>query len=137
MSQLLTTRQADELHKSMVSYLLSVGMTESATALRQDSKLGDNFDDATAKKYETLLEKKWTSVVRLQKKIIDLEAKANALQHELDSATPLSSNRKIDPATWLPRSPAKHTLERRLPLGFRVRRCCRKRKTSQIHPKVS
>jgi hypothetical protein len=28
----------------------------------------DVYDPATAKKYETLLEKKWTSVVRLQKK---------------------------------------------------------------------
>jgi platelet-activating factor acetylhydrolase IB subunit alpha len=28
----------------------------------------DVFDGATSKKYETLLEKKWTSVVRLQKK---------------------------------------------------------------------
>jgi hypothetical protein len=32
-------------------------------------KIGDNFDDATRKKYEGLLEKKWTSVVRLQKKV--------------------------------------------------------------------
>lgn len=111
MSQLLTSRQADELHKSMVSYLLSVGMTESAAALRQDSKLGDNFDDATAKKYETLLEKKWTSVVRLQKKIMDLEAKNAALQQEIEAATPLSSNRKVDPATWLPRAPPRHTLQ--------------------------
>lgn len=114
MSQLLTSRQAEELHKSMIAYLLSIGMNDTATSLRQEANLTEahGFDDATAKKYETLLEKKWTSVVRLQKKIIDLEAKANALQQELDSATPLSSNRKIDPATWLPRSPAKHTLER-------------------------
>jgi platelet-activating factor acetylhydrolase IB subunit alpha len=28
-----------------------------------------SFDDATRKKYEGLLEKKWTSVVRLQKKV--------------------------------------------------------------------
>ena len=111
MSQLLTTRQADELHKSMVSYMLSVGMTESAAALRQESRLSDGFDDATAKKYETLLEKKWTSVVRLQKKIMDLEAKNAALQQEVDTATPLSSNRKVDPATWLPRAPARHTLQ--------------------------
>lgn len=86
----------------MVSYLLSVGMTETAATLRKESKLGDAFDDATAKKYETLLEKKWTSVVRLQKKILDLEAKGAALQQALDSATPLSSNAKIDPANWLP-----------------------------------
>lgn len=87
-------------------------MTESAASLRQEATLTENegFDDATAKKYETLLEKKWTSVVRLQKKIIDLEAKVQTLQQELDSATPLSSNRKVDPLTWLPRGPAKHTL---------------------------
>ncbi|KAK5240843.1 Lissencephaly-1, partial [Exophiala xenobiotica] len=97
MSQLLTTRQAEELHKSMIAYFLSVGMNDSAAALRRESNLPDTFDDATAKKYETLLEKKWTSVVRLQKKIMDLEAKNATLQHELETATPLSSNRKIDP----------------------------------------
>jgi len=32
-------------------------------------EIGDSFDDATRKKYEGLLEKKWTSVVRLQKKV--------------------------------------------------------------------
>lgn len=95
----------------MVAYLLSVGMAESAATLRQESNLTETFDDTTAKKYETLLEKKWTSVVRLQKKIIDLESRNNALQQEIDSATPLSSNRKVDPATWLPRAPAKHTLQ--------------------------
>ncbi|KIV98219.1 nuclear distribution protein PAC1 [Exophiala mesophila] len=111
MSQLLTTRQADELHKSIIAYLLSAGMTESAASLRKDSNLADTFDEVTAKKYETLLEKKWTSVVRLQKRIMDLEAKNMALQNELDSATPLSSNRKIDPATWLPKNPPRHVLE--------------------------
>jgi platelet-activating factor acetylhydrolase IB subunit alpha len=38
--------------------------------MRTELSLGeDAFDTATAKKYETLLEKKWTSVVRLQKKV--------------------------------------------------------------------
>ncbi|KAI5299654.1 Microtubule-associated protein, microtubule dynamics during spindle orientation [Ascosphaera pollenicola] len=68
MSQLLTPRQAEELHKSIVAYLLSVNLDKSASALRDE--LGDSLrlDDATTKKYEGLLEKKWTSVVRLQKK---------------------------------------------------------------------
>ena len=101
----------------MISYLLSVGMTDSAASMRRESSLGETFDDATSKKYETLLEKKWTSVVRLQKKIMDLEAKNNTLQQEIDSATPLSSNRKVDPSTWLPRAPARHTLQgHRLPV---------------------
>lgn len=111
MSQLLTARQAEELHKSMVAYFLSTGMTKTASILREESDLDEKFDDLMAKRYETLLEKKWTSVVRLQKKIMDLEARNTALQQELDTATPLSSNRKVDPATWLPRGPARHTLQ--------------------------
>lgn len=53
----------------MVAYLFSANLSQSAEALR--SELGDAFDldDDTAKRYEGLLEKKWTSVVRLQKKV--------------------------------------------------------------------
>lgn len=56
-------------HKSIIAYLTSVNLTESSAALR--AELGDSvsIDDATLKKYEGLLEKKWTSVVRLQKKV--------------------------------------------------------------------
>lgn len=57
-------------HKSIIAYLTSVKLTATATALRQELNIGDTFDDATSKKYEGLLEKKWTSVVRLQKKVI-------------------------------------------------------------------
>lgn len=95
----------------MLSYLLSAGMTETAAALRKESKLGEDFDDVTVKKYDTLLEKKWTSIVRLQKKNQDLEAKIGALKDEIATITPLSSNRKLDPVTWLPRAPARHTLQ--------------------------
>ena len=94
----------------MVAYLQSAGLKESAVRLKQESNLGDHFDDTTAKKYESLLEKKWTSVVRLQKRIMDLELKNKELQTELDTATPLSSSRKLDPSKWLPKAPAKHTL---------------------------
>lgn len=69
MSQLLTKRQAEELHRAIVAYLASSGHPESAAALQAESQLGDGFDEATRKKYEGLLEKKWTSVVRLQKKV--------------------------------------------------------------------
>ncbi|KAL8641031.1 MAG: hypothetical protein Q9228_002121 [Teloschistes exilis] len=112
MSQLLTTRQAEELHKAIIAYLSSVKLETSAAALRQELQIGDTFDNATSKKYEGLLEKKWTSVVRLQKKIMDLESKNSALQSEIENATPTSlSRRNVDPATWLPRSPARHTLQ--------------------------
>ncbi|KAI0156350.1 WD domain-containing protein [Xylariaceae sp. FL1272] len=112
MSQILTSRQADELHKAMIAYMVTVGLPQTAAAMRQELELGDSFDDETAKKYAGLLEKKWTSVVRLQKKIMDLESKNTALQSEIDNATPTSlSRRNQDPTSWLPRSPARHTLQ--------------------------
>ncbi|EEU40693.1 uncharacterized protein NECHADRAFT_66115 [Fusarium vanettenii 77-13-4] len=101
MSRTLTSRQAEELHKSIIAYLAANNFQDSVTAMRTELNLGEEiFDPATAKKYETLLEKKWTSVVRLQKKT------------ELDSATPTSlSNRKQDPASWLPAGPPRHVLQ--------------------------
>ncbi|KAK4545868.1 protein with putative role during mitosis [Oleoguttula mirabilis] len=120
MSNLLTSRQAEELHKSLIAYLSSCGYPKSAQAVRDELALPETtFDPPTSKKYEGLLERKWTSVVRLQKKIMDLETRASQLQHELDSATPtsLAARKNHDPATWLPRAPARHTLQsHRLPV---------------------
>jgi len=43
---------------------------------------------------------------------MDLESRNAGLQAELDSATPTSlSRRNMDPTSWLPRSPARHTLQ--------------------------
>ncbi|KAI5920854.1 platelet-activating factor acetylhydrolase IB alpha subunit [Camillea tinctor] len=112
MSQLLTPRQAEELHKAIIAYLSSNNLNATASALRDELELGETFDAATSKKYEGLLEKKWTSVVRLQKKIMDLESRNASLQSEIDNATPTSLSRKNqDPASWLPRSPARHSLQ--------------------------
>ncbi len=60
-------------HKSIIAYLTSaVKLPASAAALRQELEIGDGFDEATSRKYEGVLEKKWTSVVRLQKKVIKI-----------------------------------------------------------------
>ncbi len=56
-------------HKAIIAYLSSNNLPNTAAALREELNLGDTFDATTAKKYEGLLEKKWTSVVRLQKKV--------------------------------------------------------------------
>ncbi|KAJ9149332.1 Nuclear distribution protein PAC1 [Pleurostoma richardsiae] len=112
MSQILTSRQAEELHKAIIAYLAANNLPSTAAALRAELNLGeDTFDAGTARKYEGLLEKKWTSVVRLQKKIMDLESRNAALQSELDNATPTSlSRRNQDPQSWLPKAPPRHTL---------------------------
>jgi platelet-activating factor acetylhydrolase IB subunit alpha len=41
---------------------------------------------------------------------MDLEARLHALQTELDSAPSSMRQKSLDPATWLPRSPARHNL---------------------------
>jgi platelet-activating factor acetylhydrolase IB subunit alpha len=46
---------------------------KTAAAFREEVNIPASFDDATRKKYEGLLEKKWTSVVRLQKKVTYLD----------------------------------------------------------------
>lgn len=53
----------------MIAYLAANNLPSAAAALRTELNLEENeFDTATAKKYESLLERKWTSIVRLQKK---------------------------------------------------------------------
>ncbi|KAF2786811.1 platelet-activating factor acetylhydrolase IB alpha subunit [Melanomma pulvis-pyrius CBS 109.77] len=112
MSAILTDRQAEELNKAIVAYLGVIGATNSAAAFRQEASVPASFDDVTRKKYEGLLEKKWTSVVRLQKKVLELEQRNQSLQSELDSTTPTSLlRRNQDPTSWLPRAPARHTLQ--------------------------
>ncbi|KZM26433.1 cellular component movement [Ascochyta rabiei] len=112
MSAILTDRQAEELHKAIIAYLGVINAPNTAAAFRDEANVADSFDDATRKKYEGLLEKKWTSVVRLQKKVLELEQRNQSLQTELDSTTPTSLLRKNqDPTSWLPRAPARHTLQ--------------------------
>lgn len=56
-------------HKSVIAYLEANELSSAAGVIRSETNLEEDvFDAQTAKKYETLLEKKWTSVVRLQKK---------------------------------------------------------------------
>jgi platelet-activating factor acetylhydrolase IB subunit alpha len=60
-----------------------------------------------------------TLKTRLTVQIQELEVRNNALQTELDNATPTSvSRRNQNPASWLPRTPPRHTLEsHRLPIN--------------------
>ncbi|ORY99905.1 putative platelet-activating factor acetylhydrolase isoform 1B alpha subunit [Syncephalastrum racemosum] len=101
---LLSERQKDELHKAILGYLDSCGFTQAFMALKTESQIqeldGNN-------KYANLLEKKWTSVIRLQKKILELEAKTSQMQEELSMAP---SRKNLGEADWIPRAPAKFSL---------------------------
>ncbi|CAK9784125.1 dynein regulator [Cutaneotrichosporon oleaginosum] len=107
---LLSDRQKDELHRAMLSYLQAAGMTESFASLAREADMLD-FDPSDPKdKYSGLLEKKWTSVIRLQKKIMDLESQKAALQAELASPTRATASTSSN-APFIPRAPPRHTLQ--------------------------
>ncbi len=56
-------------HKSIIAYLSANNLSAVADTLRAELSLGEDvFDNETTTKYQSLLEKKWTSAVRLQKK---------------------------------------------------------------------
>lgn len=75
----LTERQKKDLNVAILEYLLSEGTVFSNTisALKDDAKIMDVPDLS-----RNILEKKWTSVVRLQRKVMELEAKLEGLQHQ-------------------------------------------------------
>ena len=69
----------------------------------------DGFVPDPKAKYAGLLEKKWTSVIRLQKKIMELEAKTAQLNEELAAAP--SAKRSASLTDWVPRASPRHTLQ--------------------------
>lgn len=119
MPSLLTERQRNELNRSIIAYLSSTGsistdvLNQLQSQLEVPPLLEDN--EAEIQKQGQILEKKWTSVVRLQRKVLDLESQVSNLKLELEnggggSNAKSSSKKNSDPLNWLPRLPAKYTL---------------------------
>ncbi|EKM82583.1 hypothetical protein AGABI1DRAFT_111186 [Agaricus bisporus var. burnettii JB137-S8] len=101
---LLSDRQRQDLHKSMLDYLYANNYMSAFSAFQADA--GTQYTPDPKAKYTGLLEKKWTSVIRLQKKIMDLENRNAALQEELSTAPA----KRASQSDWVPRAPAAHVL---------------------------
>ncbi|ORY31121.1 dynein regulator [Rhizoclosmatium globosum] len=69
----LTDKQKEELNLSVLDYLHTNGFTAAFEGLQRETGLTYLGDGQ--QRYSNLLEKKWISVVRLQKKVMDLEDK--------------------------------------------------------------
>ena len=65
MKMVLSQRQREELNKAIADYMLSNGYNEALESFKKETDMPGEID----KKYAGLLEKKWTSVIRLQKKV--------------------------------------------------------------------
>ncbi|KAK9475040.1 WD40-repeat-containing domain protein [Dipodascopsis tothii] len=104
----LTARQRDDLNLAILQYLAAAGLPAAHASLKAELAVDDAAEAAYAERADRLLEKKWTSVVRLQKKIMDLESKVAALEAQPGNID-RTSRRVADPTNWLPRT-ARHTL---------------------------
>ncbi|KAL3170112.1 hypothetical protein MRX96_015173 [Rhipicephalus microplus] len=62
----------------------------------------------TDKKYAGLLKKKCTSLIRLQKKVMELESRLAEAEKEYISGEP--TREKRSPTEWIPRPPEQHAL---------------------------
>lgn len=111
---MLSQRQKDELNCAIADYLLTNNFKETFESFCKDTNT--QFDPLNDKKYSGMLEKKWTTVVRLQKKINDLEAELSRKEQELTQSSigmlPGSlRSEKRSPTEWIPRPPEKFSLD--------------------------
>ena len=121
MSAILTERQKSDLNHAILDYLSTQSDTfsKSIEMFKQEANIID-IDPLN----KGLLAKKWTSVVRLQKKVMELEAKIENLQqnrtlnlsnNNIEDSFKSSNNinnESISAVTsrLLPKPPAKHCL---------------------------
>ena len=122
----LTDKQRTDLHAAIRCYLESRAGQFSATLeafRREDPNVDDSSSSsASSSRSKNLLERKWTSVVRLQRKVMDLEAKLKQAEEDLHAArkgmgTGTTSDRQSghngaggNSVRAFPRGPAKATM---------------------------
>jgi len=84
---------------AIADYLQSQGYGQTLESFKKEAEM----KDCGNAKYNGLLEKKWTSVIRLQKKVMDLEMKLSEMQKEVVEG---GATRKTRLSTdWIPRPP--------------------------------
>ena len=109
----LTDKQKEELNKAILEYITNNSFNETAKIFSEES--GIKFEK-TNFVLSDILEKKWISVVRLQKKIIELETKIEQLNEQITntSSMPISAKQNLsaqDIEQLMPKIPAKYTLQ--------------------------
>lgn len=101
----LSNKQKEELNRAIIDYLMSNGYADTLETFCREICLSP---DQVDKKFAGLLEKKWVSVLRLQKKVMDLEAKLAETEKEYILGAP--TREKRSPSDWIPRPPEKFVL---------------------------
>jgi len=97
------TQQAG-LDAAVLDYLRSRGFESASTAFQTEAEVPVESVGGVS----GLLEKKWTAVIRLQKKVLELEGKLADATETIQG--PLKLGGPKDKTTWIPRPPAKSEL---------------------------
>lgn len=106
----LTNKQKEELNRAILEYLLANKYSETAAKFKEES--GASFEPPPDKTNQDLLEKKWVAIYRLQKKVMELEAKIDQMNEELSASSKFKQNLSdVDPDQLFPKVPAKHVLQ--------------------------
>ncbi|OMJ93673.1 hypothetical protein SteCoe_3373 [Stentor coeruleus] len=102
---ILTEKEKEKLHKAILSYLRSAGLTQSASTFEKEANITGELGPSD------ILEKKWSSVVRLQQKVMSLQTEVDQLKEEMIFYGPgkkLTDGSKA--SENLPRAPEKFNL---------------------------
>ncbi|CAI5444483.1 unnamed protein product [Caenorhabditis angaria] len=104
-------RQREDINRGIAEYLQMTGYTETFSMFLKEASLSENDIKIGA----GILEKKWTTVLRLQRKVNDLEAKLAEVQSEIAHGAPTRDKRQA--SDWIPRPPETQKLiGHRLPI---------------------
>ena len=134
---IVSQRQKEELNRAIADYLATHNYRDAHDAFVRESGLppASSTPATSSSSQSGVLEKKWTTVVRLQNKIIELERQLATKNEELATALSLASSsaagirgsligaggidiggitaagqRRSSPNDWIPRPPEKFTL---------------------------
>lgn len=108
----LTNKQKDELNKAILEYLINNKYADSAAKFQQESNTAFEAQEKPNPSMTDILEKKWIAIYRLQKKVMELEAKIEQMSEELSSSTKFKKNlSEVDQDQLFPKIPAKFTLQ--------------------------
>lgn len=113
----LTTKQKEELNQAILEYLVKHGYSQSVAAFCEESGLTMPDTGGVGTKMKDILEKKWTSIVKLTKQKMDLEKQIKFLKEEatcercegMQSLDSVFGKSGLSEA--LPREPAKFTMQ--------------------------
>lgn len=91
-------------NQAIADYLGTNGYGDALEVFRKEADINTEIE----RKFGGLLEKKWTSVIRLQKKVMELEAKLSEAEKEVKECGPTKTKRS--PGEWIPRPPEKYSM---------------------------